>query len=88
MAQSKVLSIRFSDDEYKALQALSLIVGRPINTLVREAVNDMADRAATDDDVARQAAEARQRFEDANRQLKARIQRAAVESAESLGQPV
>lgn len=73
MSQTRVLSIRFSEDEYKALQALSLVTARPINALVRESVNEKVDRAADDPEVLQMAEETKRRVEDAGQALRDRV---------------
>lgn len=73
MAQTRVLSIRFSESEYRALQALSLVTGRPVNTIVREAVDEKADRAARDPEVAAMAVETKKRIEAADAELRDRL---------------
>lgn len=81
MAQTRVLSIRFTEDEYSALQAMSLVTGAAVNTIVREAVNEKADRAADDPEFAKQAVEAKKRFEEANDRIKRRVQDVSVAKA-------
>ncbi len=72
-APTRVLSIRFTQDEYDALQALSLITGQPINALVRDAVNEKADRAGDDAELATMAEEMKRRLEEADRALRGRV---------------
>lgn len=73
MSQTRVLSIRFTEDEYKVLQALSLITDQPVNAIVREAVNEKADRAADDDEILKMADEAKRRVDKADQELRARL---------------
>jgi len=73
MAQSRVLSIRFTQEEYETLQALSLVMGRPVNAIVRESVNEKADRAADDHEVAQMAEETKRRLEEADLLLRQRV---------------
>lgn len=70
---SRVLSIRFAQDEYETLQALSLVTGLPINALVREAVNEKVDRAADDPEISAMAEEMKRRVEAADRALRRRV---------------
>jgi predicted DNA-binding protein len=73
MAQTRVLSIRFTDDEYQALQALSMVTGKPVNAIVRDAVNEKADRAGNDPEILQMAEEAKKRLEEADRALRDRL---------------
>lgn len=73
MAQTRVLSIRFSEAEYRVLQSLSLVTGQPVNTIVREAVNEKADRAASDPEVLAMAEETKRRIEAADVELRERL---------------
>lgn len=73
MTRTRVLSIRFTEEEYKALQALSLITGKAVNAIVREAVNEKADRSATDETILALAAEARRKVEEANTAIRDRV---------------
>lgn len=69
MSVSRVLSVRFTDEEYQALQSMSMVTGSTVNALVRRAVNEMADRAPDDPEFIRQAEETRRRMEDASLSL-------------------
>lgn len=73
MAQTRVLSIRFTDDEYQALQALSMVTGKAVNAIVRDAVNEKADRAGNDPEILQMADEAKKRLEEADRALRERL---------------
>ncbi len=73
MSQTRVLSVRFTEDEYQALQAMSLITGQPVNVLVRESVNEKADRAAHDPELAKMAEETKERIEAADKVLRDRV---------------
>ncbi|MFN4001027.1 hypothetical protein [Microcella sp.] len=70
---SRVLSIRFTQEEYETLQALSLVTGMPVNAIVREAVNEKADRAANDSEIAAMAEEMKRRVEEADQSLRRRV---------------
>ena len=73
MSQTRVLSIRFADDEYRVLQSLSLITGKPVNAIVRDAVNEKADRSANDPEIAQMALETKRRLEEADLALRERV---------------
>lgn len=70
MSQSRVLSIRFSEEEYRALQALSLITDKAVNAIVREAVVERANSAGRDPKFQQLADEARRRLDEADRQIR------------------
>lgn len=74
MAQTRVLSIRFAEEEYKLLQALSVITDKPINALVRESVAEKATRAVDDPDFLDLAEQAKRRVADADRALRENLQ--------------
>jgi predicted DNA-binding protein len=73
MPQSRVLSIRFNEDEYDLLHALSTITGIPLNSIVRQAVVEKASREVNSDDYEAKATEARRRLEEADRALRQRV---------------
>jgi uncharacterized protein (DUF1778 family) len=70
---TRVLSIRFTEDEYRALQSMSLVTGMAVNAVVRDAVNEKADRAIDDPEFVKMAEETRRRVEDADAALRGRV---------------
>ncbi|QIK72066.1 hypothetical protein G7070_07040 [Propioniciclava coleopterorum] len=73
MSVSRVLSVRFTDEEYQALQSMSMVTGSTTNALIRRAVNEMADRAPEDPDFLRQTEELKSRLSEAGAVLRARV---------------
>ena len=70
---SRVLSVRFSEEEYQALQSMSMVTGSTVNALIRRAVNELADRAPEDPEFLRQAEEAKYRLDAASEALRTRV---------------
>ena len=70
---TRVLSIRFTEDEYRALQSMSLVTGMAVNAIVRDAVNEKADRAIDDPEFVKMAEETRRRVDDADAALRGRV---------------
>jgi len=70
---TRVLSVRFTDDEYKVLQSMSLITGKPVNSIVRDAVSEKADRAVDDPEFLKMAEETKRRVEEADAALRQRV---------------
>ena len=70
---TRVLSIRFTEDEYKALQSMSLVTGMPVNAIVRDAVNEKADRAVHDPEFLQMAEETKRKVEEADAALRNRL---------------
>lgn len=73
MSVSRVISVRFSEDEYQVLQSMSMVTGSTVNALVRRAVNEMADRAPEDPEFLRQAEETKRRLAEARDSLRERV---------------
>lgn len=73
MSVSRVLSIRFSEDEYQVLQSMSMVTGSTVTALIRRAVNELADRAPDDPEFVRQAEETKRRIAEARNSLRERI---------------
>ena len=73
MSQTRVLSIRFTEDEYRTLQSLSLITSKPVNAIVREAVLEKADRSVDDPEFQSMGEEAKRRLVEADRSLRDRV---------------
>jgi uncharacterized protein (DUF1778 family) len=70
---TRVLSVRFTVDEYKVLQSMSLITGKPVNSIVRDAVSEKADRAVDDPEFLKMAEETKRRVEEADAALRQRV---------------
>lgn len=70
---TRVLSVRFTDEEYKLLQSMSLVTGKAVNAIVREAVGEKADRAVDDPDFLQMAKETKRRMEEADVALRSRV---------------
>lgn len=70
---TRVLSVRFTEEEYQLLQSLSLISGQPINAIVRESVSEKAVRSIQDDEFLQMAEEAKKRVSDAETALRKRV---------------
>lgn len=73
MSVSRVLSIRFSEDEYQVLQSMSMVTGSTVTALIRRAVNEMADRAPDDPEFVRLAEETKRRVTEARNSLRERV---------------
>ena len=70
---SRVLSVRFPEDEYQVLQSMSMMTGTTINAIIRRAVDELADRALDDPEFLKQAEETRKRLVEAADALRERI---------------
>ncbi|ALJ19029.1 type II toxin -antitoxin system TacA 1-like antitoxin [Microbacterium sp. No. 7] len=70
---TRVLSVRFTDEEYKLLQSMSLITGKPVNAIVRDAVTEKADRAVDDPEFLQMAEETKRRVAEADAALRQRV---------------
>lgn len=70
---TRVLSVRFTDEEYKLLQSMSLVTGKPVNAIVRDAVSEKADRAVQDPEFLDMADETKRRIEQADAALRQRV---------------
>ncbi|QXC46895.1 hypothetical protein [Rhodococcus qingshengii] len=72
-ASDRVVSTRFTESEFTALQSLSVLTGETVNGLIRRAVHEYAQNAVQSNQHAQWVQDAQERAMNAERELRRSI---------------